>query len=254
MLDKARGRPILLTMDPIISVEELHVDLLHEIGNRLATADGFHDVLTRVIEFATALVKCDSCLIYVLEGEELVLRASKNPHPDAVDRLKLRVGQGITGWVAEHKEPVAVAESAALDPRFQFFHELPEDSYEAFLSVPLMCRGRVVGVINLQHRQHHAYRRREVRLISTVGFLVGAEIEMARLEDANTTLSEQLQTRKVVERAKGILQRELGLTEEQAYLALQRQSRQKRKAMKEIAEAIVLSDEVKGNSRAPGPS
>ena len=254
MLDNASGTPVLLTMDPLISVEELHVDLLHEIGNRLASADGFHDVLGRVVEFATALVKCDSCLIYVLEGEELVLRASKNPHPDAVDRLKLRVGQGITGWVAVHKEPVAVAENAALDPRFQFFHELPEDSYEAFLSVPLMCRGRVVGVINLQHREHHLYRRREVRLISTVGFLVGAEIEMARLEDANLNLSEQLQTRKVVERAKGILQRELGLTEEQAYLALQRQSRQKRKAMKEIAEAIVLSDEVKGNSRTAGPS
>jgi signal transduction protein with GAF and PtsI domain len=241
-------------MDSLVSLEELHVDLLHEIGNRLATADGFHGVLTRVVEFATVLVKCDSCLIYVLEGEELVLRASKNPHPDAVDRLKLRVGQGITGWVAEHKEPVAVAEKAALDPRFQFFHELPEDSYEAFLSVPLMCRGRVVGVINLQHREHHVYRRREIRLISTVGFLVGAEIEMARLEDANSNLSEQLQTRKVVERAKGILQRELGFTEEQAYLALQRQSRQKRKAMKEIAEAIVLSDEVKGNSRTSGPS
>jgi signal transduction protein with GAF and PtsI domain len=241
-------------MDSSITVEELQVDLLHEIGNRLATADGFHDVLTRVVDFATALVRCDSCLIYVLEGEELVLRASKSPHPEAVDRLKLRVGQGITGWVAEHKEPVAVAEKAALDPRFQFFHELPEDSYEAFLSVPLMCRGRVVGVINLQHREHHVYRRKEIRLISTVGFLVGAEIEMARLEEANLTLFEQLQTRKVVERAKGILQRELGLSEEQAYLALQRQSRQKRKAMKEIAEAIVLSDEVKGNSRAAGPS
>src|ERR1700735_1484665 len=98
-----------------------------------------------------------------------------------------------------------------------------------------MCRGRVVGVINLQHRQHHVYRRREIRLISTVGFLVGAEIEMARLEDANTTLSQQLQARKVVERAKGILQRDLGLTEEQAYLTLQRQSRQKRKPMKEMA-------------------
>jgi AmiR/NasT family two-component response regulator len=58
----------------------------------------------------------------------------------------------------------------------------------------------------------------------------------------------------VVERAKGILQRELGLSEEHAYLALQRQSRQKRRPMKEIAEAIVLSDEVKGNSRTPGPS
>src|SRR6202521_2956575 len=241
-------------MDSLISLEELHVDLLHEIGNRLATADGFHDVLTRVVEFATVLVKCDSCLIYVLEGEELVLRASKNPHPDAVDRLKLRVGQGITGWVAEHKEPVAVSERAALDPRFQFFHELPEDSYEAFLSVPLMCRGRVVGVINLQHRQHHVYRRREIRLISAIGFLVGAEIELARLEEVNTSLTEQLETRKVVERAKGILQRDLGLSEEQAYLALQRQSRQRRKAMKEIAEAIVLSDEVKGNLGSPDPS
>jgi signal transduction protein with GAF and PtsI domain len=241
-------------MDHLISVEDSHVDLLHEIGVRLATADGFHEVLTRVVDFSSALVKCDACLIYVLEGEDLVLRASKNPHPGVVDRLKLRVGQGITGWVAEHMEPVAIAEKAALDPRFQFFHELPEDSYEAFLSVPLMCRGRVVGVINLQHCQHHVYRRREVRLISMVGFLVGAEIEMARLEEANFNLSEQLQARKVVERAKGILQRDLGLSEEQAYLTLQRQSRQKRRAMREIAEAIVLSEEVKGNSRLHGPS
>jgi uroporphyrinogen-III synthase len=82
-----------------------------------------------------------------------------------------------------------------------------------------------------------------------IGFLVGAEIEMARLEGENSHLSQQLETRKLVERAKGILQRDLGLTEEQAYLALQRQSRQKRRTMKEVAEAVVLSDEVKRASR-----
>jgi uroporphyrinogen-III synthase len=91
-------------------------------------------------------------------------------------------------------------------------------------------------------------------LISTVGFLVGAEIELARLEEANSTLTEQLQARIVVERAKGILQRDLSLNEEQAYLALQRQSRQKRKPMKEIAGAIVLSDEVRRNSQVKHPS
>jgi len=249
-LDIISTRSIMYDMEPFTSVEDSHVDVLHEISVRLGTAGGFHEVLNRVVEFASALVKCDSCLIYILEGDELVLRASKNPHPDVVDRLKLRVGQGITGWVAEHQEPVAIPEEAAHDPRFQFFHELPEDSYEAFLSVPLMCRGRVVGVINLQHRQHHVYRRREIRMLSTVGFLVGAELELARLEEANSTLAEQLQTRKIVERAKGILQRDLGLNEEQAYLALQRQSRQKRIPMKEIAEAIVLSDDVRGNSQA----
>ena len=235
-------------MDSFVSVEDSHVDVLHEISSQLRAGNGFHEVLQRVVDFASELVKCDSCLIYVLEGEELVLRASKNPHAEVVDRLKLRVGQGITGWVAEHREPVAIPEKAAHDPRFQFYHELPEDSFEAFLSVPLMCRGRVVGVVNLQHKQHHVYRHREIRIISAIGFLVGAEIELARLEEANSTLSEQLQSRKIVERAKGILQRDLGLSEEQAYLAIQRQSRQKRKPMREIAEAIVLSDDVRGNA------
>jgi uroporphyrinogen-III synthase len=69
------------------------------------------------------------------------------------------------------------------------------------------------------------------------------------MEEVNSNLTDQLQTRKVVERAKGILQRELGLSEEQAYLALQKQSRQKRKAMREIAEAIILSEEVRENTR-----
>ena len=144
---------------------------------------------------------------------------------------------------------LAVSQHASQDPRFKVFHELPEDTYEAFLSVPVLSRGRVVGVINLHHRHPHTYSRRQIRLISTVGFLVGAEIEMARLEMENSNLAEQLEARKLLERAKGILQRELGMNEEQAYLALQRQSRQKRKALKEIAQAIVLSDEVKRDSR-----
>jgi uroporphyrinogen-III synthase len=103
----------------------------------------------------------------------------------------------------------------------------------------------VVGVINLQKRLAHTHTKREIKLISTIGFLVGAEIEAARLDGEVSQLSEQLETRKVVERAKGILQREMGMSEEDAYLTLQRQSRQRRRPMKEVAEAIVLSEEVK---------
>lgn len=77
------------------------------------------------------------------------------------------------------------------------------------------------------------------------GFLIGAEIEMARLEAENNQLSERLEERKVVDRAKGILQRELGLSEEEAYVTIQRQSRQRRKTKKEIAEAIIIGEEVR---------
>lgn len=226
------------------------VEFLHEIGKRIASADPLRQVLARVVEFVAAIVKCDSCFVYLLEGNDLILGASKNPHSDVVDSLRIHVGQGITGWVAEHKKPVAVGRNASKDPRFQAFHELPEDRFEAFLSVPVLCRDKLVGVINLQHRQPHAHSQREIQLISTMGFLVGAEIEMARLEAENVKLSERLESRKLVERAKGILQRELQISEEDAYLALQRQSRQRRKSMKEIAEAILLSEEVR-RARSP---
>ena len=221
------------------------LDLLHEIGSRIAAADPLHETLMRVVEFVSSVVPCDSCFVYVLDGEDLVLRASKTPHPDVVDRLKLRVGQGITGWVAEHRQPVAVARHAFDDPRFQTFSELPEDRYEAFLSVPVLSRGRLVGVITLQHRRPHEHSRREMQVISTIGFLVGAEIEVARLEVENSQLSERLETRKILDRAKGILQRDLSITEEDAYLTIQRQSRQRRKTKKEIAEAIILGDELR---------
>jgi uroporphyrinogen-III synthase len=221
------------------------IDRLHEIGSRIAAADPLHAVLERVVDFVASLVPCDSCFIYVLDGEDLVLRASKTPHPDVVDRLKLRVGQGITGWVAEYRQPVAVGRHAFADPRFKTFNELPEDRYEAFLSVPVLSRGKLVGVINLQHRQPHEHSRREIQVISMIGFLVGAEIEMARLEVENSQLSERLETRKILDRAKGILQRDLGITEEEAYLTIQRQSRQRRKTKKEIAEAIVLGDDLR---------
>src|SRR5438874_11336017 len=230
-------------------LDDSHVEVLHYTVSQIAAADGFHQALDRVLDFAVELVKCDSCFIYVLAGEELILSASQNPHQEVLDHLKLRVGQGITGWVAEHREPVSISREAFKDPRFQRFNELPEDGYEAFLSVPLFSRGRLVGVMNLQHRDPHVYSDREMRLLTTVGSLAGAEIELARLETQNSDLSQQLETRKIVERAKGILQRDLGLTEEQAYLSIQRQSRQKRKTMKEIAEAIVLSEEVRSGSK-----
>ncbi len=224
------------------------ITLLNKMASRLAAADPLHEVLNEVVEFVVAVVKCDSCFVYVLENDELVLRASKNPHPELVDRLKLKLGQGITGWVAERREPVAVEQGAAEDSRFNMFNELPEDHFEAFLSVPLVSGGRLVGVINLQNREPHQYTKREINLVATIGFLVGAEVERVRLDSENSELSNRLETRKLVERAKGILQRDLGVSEEEAYQTIQRESQQRRKSMKELAESIILSDDLKRRS------
>ncbi|HVH88629.1 MAG TPA: GAF domain-containing protein [Terriglobales bacterium] len=226
------------------------LDFLHSLGTRIAAADPLHEVLDEIVDFVADLVNCDSCFIFVLEGDELVLRASKNPHPEVLDTLKMRVGQGIAGWVAEHREIVSLAQNASHDTRFKVFTELPEDTYEAMLSVPIVSRGRVVSVINVQHKNPHVYTPREVKAISTIGHLVGAAIEMARLENEVTQLSDKLATRKVVERAKGIMQRDLSISEEAAYAMIQKQARHRRKSMKEISEAILLADELKKANQA----
>ncbi|HEY4358765.1 MAG TPA: uroporphyrinogen-III synthase [Acidobacteriaceae bacterium] len=220
-------------------------EVLHEISSSLSSADPLHVVLSRIVAFVSAVVPCDSCFLYTLEEDKLILRASRNPHFDQVDHLRMAVGQGVTGWVAEHREPVAISEHASEDPRFAAFVSLPEDTFEAMLCVPVTCANRVVGVLNLQHREPYVHSVLQRRLLATIGALVGAEIERARLETENSELSNRLETRKAIDKAKGILQRDLGLSEDEAYRTMQRESRQRRKAMRDIAEAILLSDNLR---------
>jgi uroporphyrinogen-III synthase len=220
-------------------------DFLHEISSRIAAADPLHAVLQRIVEFVTTIIPCDSCFIYVLEDDKLVLRASRNPHADIVDSLDVKLGEGITGWVAQHREPVAIASKASDDPRFIPFKNVPEDSFEAILCTPILCATRVVGVINLQHRLSYRHSDVQIRLLAMIGYLLGAEIERARLDTENLRLADRLETRKSVDRAKGILQRDLSLTESDAYRMMQRESRQRRKSMREIADAILLGDDLK---------
>jgi len=217
-------------------------DVLQEISSSLASSDPLHVVLARIVALVSAVIPCDSCFLYTVEADKLILRASRNPHAEEVDQLRMSIGQGVTGWVAEHREPVAIAERASEDPRFAAFLNLPEDRFEAMLCVPVICANRVVGVLNVQHRQPYVHTELQVRLVSTIGILVGAEIERARLETENSELANRLETRKVVDKAKGILQRDLSLSEDEAYRAMQRESRQRRKSMREIADAILLSD------------
>src|SRR3984893_11108285 len=160
----------------VIVDESTEVDVLHDIASRITAAESLHDVLERVLDSVAWIANFDSSFVYVLEGNELVLRASRNSHSEVLDRLRLPLSQGITGWVALHQRPVAVERNAVDDPRFQTFHQLPEDRFEAFLSIPILSRGKVAGVINVQQREPYVFSQREMRLIATAGFLVGAGI------------------------------------------------------------------------------
>lgn len=161
------------------------------------------------------------------------------------------MGEGLTGLVAQSLEPVALPANASLDPRFKVFPSIIEDTYEAFLSVPLVNKGKAIGVINVHHRDEHAHSKDEIDTLLFIGEQMGSAIAKSLLEDENARLAaeteemkRQLETRKAVERAKGILQRRENLTEEEAYLRMRNESRRLRRPMRELAEAIILSEEL----------
>jgi signal transduction protein with GAF and PtsI domain len=144
----------------------------------IGLAEAFHEVVDLVVEF----MGCDSCLLYLLEGDDLVLCASNNPRPDTIGKVRLKLGEGLTGWVAKERRLLSISREAYTDPRFKLFTDLPEDTFEAFLSAPVIVRNRVAGVINVQHRQPHSYSGGEMELLTTVGEQVGCLAALAMVD------------------------------------------------------------------------
>ena len=236
-----------------INATESPVSLLHRVSSIVSSNLSLDEMLGEIVGLAAQVTECDACLVYLIEHEsnEIVLRASQVPHAKDLGELRLRMGEGVTGWVAEHKSVVALSSNAAADPRFKRFQTLIEDTYEAFLSVPIVSGGEVIGVINVHHREPHVHSPEEASLLVFIGEQMGGVVSKSLLEEEKNRLQEeaavfkrQLEERKLVERAKGILQQKYNTTEEDAYFRLRNQSRRLRRPMRDLAEAIILAKDI----------
>lgn len=233
------------------------VGVLHRISGIVSSELSIDEMLGEIVGLTVQATNCDACLVYLIEREagEIVLRASQVPHQSDLGNIRLKAGEGVTGWVVEHRSVVALSSNASADRRFKRFQALVEDTYEAFLSVPLISGGDVIGVINVHHREPHEHTADEISLLTFIGEQMGGAIrksflaeENARLQEETAEMRRQLETRKIVERAKGILQHRHSLTEEEAYLRLRNESRRLRRPMRELAEAIILSEDLSRKS------
>jgi len=243
----------MVATEPMETPTSNDIAVLHRISRIVSSERSLDEMLGEIVGLAARVTSCDACLVYLVDGEsdEFVLRASLVPHTKDIGHLRMKMGEGVTGWVAQHQSPVALESNAARDSRFKIFPALVEDTYEAFLSVPVVSAGKTIGVINVHHRETHPHSSEEVSTIQFIGEQMGTAIGKSLLEEENARLTEeaaevkrQLETRKVVERAKGILQRRQGITEEEAYLRMRNESRRLRKPMKELADAIILAEEL----------
>jgi signal transduction protein with GAF and PtsI domain len=191
-----KHKPSVVHLQQALREKTREVDVLHLISESISNQLDLEAILKHIVEVVVEVTKADACLLYLLSDsqDELILRASKNPHPKLIGRITIGLGEGITGWVAQERTRVVIPSNANDDPRFKFFHNLPEDRYQAFVSVPIMAKKEVVGVINVQHKRPKRYQSDEIALLSTIANQVGGAIENARLYDQMQRKALQVET------------------------------------------------------------
>jgi GAF domain-containing protein len=216
------------------------VDFLHRIAEHVARGDTFDETLASAIEFAVCLVSCDECVAYVRQAEQLVPWVWKYSGDRSVEQSRLPIGHGHLRVLSEHLQPIAVSQGVGTALQVRDFSTWSTQPGETSVWIPLVARSKLLGCLHLEHRHPRPYDRCEINLLSSMGRILGADIRISQLEGENSDLLLRLETRELVERGSSILQRASRLSEEEFYLALERQSRQKRRPMKEVAEAIIL--------------
>ncbi len=200
----------------------------------------FNNFLTKLIELVSQLIPTDACLIYIFDKnrKKLVLIGSKDPKDKLLGKIILNKGEGITGWVAEQKRSVAIEKEAYKDKRFKYFKKLPEDKYEAFLSIPIINKDGVIGVMNLQNKSSKKFSKQEIKLVETVVRIIASGFQKIIMEEKVSGLEQRIQDNKIIAKAKGFLMEAQNISESQAYKKIQKSAMKQRKSMKEIAQAI----------------
>lgn len=140
--------------------------------------------------------------------------------------------------------PIAIYDIAK-EPGYRSKDIAAKEGLRSLLSVPLTVKGRVIGVLNNYTSHPHRFTDDEITILTTVANQAAIVIENGELMVKTRVIQEELESRKAVERAKGIMMREQGLSEEEAFRKIQKQSMDLRKSMREIAEAIILIDGMK---------
>jgi signal transduction protein with GAF and PtsI domain len=168
--------------------------ILHQVAQHISSNVELNDLLAHIVDMAVSLTAADSCFIYLYDkqNDELTLRAANTGQRNIVGEIRLRLGEGVTGWAAKEKRPVALSKQAYNDPRFKSFINLAEDMYEAFLAVPILAKDRITGVMNIHHKKEHEYPEEQIKLLFTISKYLGSAIENALVYEEINKKAKQL--------------------------------------------------------------
>ena len=222
------------------------ITALSQISKAISSDLYLDDVLKLIVATTANILKSNICSLQLINEKtgELIIRATQSVSEEYNKKPPLKIGEGISGKAAQMNKPIAIKDIAK-EKEYKFRDIAKKEKLSSLLCIPLNVKGKVIGVINLYTAKPHDFKKPEIELISSIATLAAVAIENAELVVKFNSLREELVSRKALDRAKGILMRDEGLTEEKAYLKIQKYAMDTRKSMREVSEAIILSTDIK---------
>ncbi|MGB9641759.1 MAG: GAF domain-containing protein [Candidatus Ratteibacteria bacterium] len=221
------------------------IEALTKISKAITSDLYLEDILKLIVLVTAELMGSNICSILLLDEKtkKLHIRATQSVSEEYNKKPPLSIGEGIAGKVVKENRPIVVKD-VTKEEEYKYRDMAIKEGLCSLLCVPLAIKNRVIGVINCYTSKPHDFTETEIKILTTIANQAAMAIENAELLVKSKVIQEELETRKLVERAKGILMKKENLSEEEAYRKIRKFSMDKRKTMKEIAEAIILASDL----------
>lgn len=225
---------------------EEQITALTKISKAIASDVYLEDILRLIVTVTAEMMGSNICSLMLIDEKknELLIRATQSISEEYNKKPPLKIGEGIAGKVAKENKPIVIKD-VTKEKEYKHKDIAKKESLCSLLCVPLAVKGKVIGVINCYTSKPHDFTETEINILNSVANQAAVAIENAELMIKSKVIQEELEIRKRIERAKGILMSEEGITEEEAYLKIRNYSMDSRKTMREVAEAIILASDMK---------
>jgi two-component system, response regulator PdtaR len=225
---------------------EKQITALSNISRAIASDLYLEDILRLIVTVTAEMMGSNICSLMLIDEKtgELVIRAAQSMSEAYNKKRPLKVGEGIAGRAVKENRPIKVLD-VSKENEYRHKDIANKENLRSLLCVPLSVKGKVIGVINCYTSEQHDFTETETNILTSIANQAAVAIENTELLVKSKVIQEELEARKRIERAKGILMKEGNITEEQAYLKLQKYSMDNRKSLREVAEAIILAADIK---------
>lgn len=234
------------SLNPEFTNSKQIIEALAKISDAITSDLYLEDILKLIVVVTAEAMSSKICSFMLLDKstKELAVKATQSVSEYYNKKPNIKLGEGIAGRVAEYGKPITVPD-VRKDKRYINRDIAKRENLCSLLSVPLILKGNVIGALNCYTAKPHHFSQNEINIIKSVANQAAIVIENFRLVVESRVVKEELETRKAIERAKGILMKQEGLSEQEAYNRIRKYSMDNRKNMREISEAIILTEDMK---------